>query len=70
MPALTMGVLCLTLKEFVQPAAERVLLFLGLGDSLGLTCPEVIHWLGFFDVSASDLRYMMFPQFTPALSAR
>nr|DAG86377.1 MAG TPA: hypothetical protein [Caudoviricetes sp.]DAG86404.1 MAG TPA: hypothetical protein [Caudoviricetes sp.] len=37
---------------------------------MGLVYPAVIHWLGFFDVSASDLRYMMFPQFAPAVSAR
>ncbi|EPV7798551.1 hypothetical protein ACV966_005085, partial [Escherichia coli] len=30
---LTMGVLCLTLEEFLQPAAERVLSFLGLATA-------------------------------------
>lgn len=42
----------------------------GAGDSLVLAYSAVIHWFGFFDVSASDLRYMMFPQFAPAVSAR
>ncbi|MEK2836825.1 hypothetical protein PWI24_11510, partial [Salmonella enterica subsp. enterica] len=39
-------------------------------DSLGLAYPAVIDWLGFFYVSASDLRYVVFPQFAPAVSAR
>ncbi|PAS58844.1 hypothetical protein CDN93_00535 [Escherichia coli] len=33
--------------------------------SLGLVYLVLIHWLDFFYVSASDLRYMMFPQFAP-----
>ncbi|EFN8604399.1 hypothetical protein C5928_19695 [Escherichia coli O153:H12] len=36
---------------------------------MGLVYLVLIHWLDFFYVSASDLRYMMFPQFAPPVPA-
>ncbi|UNC36634.1 hypothetical protein FYK42_18365 [Escherichia coli] len=42
----------------------------GPGYLLSLVYTAVIHWLGLFYVSASDLRYMMFPQFAPPVLAR
>nr|DAQ86328.1 MAG TPA: hypothetical protein [Caudoviricetes sp.] len=37
---------------------------------MGLVYLALIHWLGFFYVSASGLRFVVLPQFAPPVSAR
>ncbi|EFC2190404.1 hypothetical protein E5H85_21740 [Escherichia coli] len=54
----------------LKPAVERVFVVSGLWYSLGLVYLALIHWLGFFYVSASDLRFVVLPQFAPLVSAR